>query len=426
MEVKIAVVGLGYVGLPIALTFAKRFSKVVGFDISEERVRELTAGQDVTGSASPQELKDTALKITANPGEMRGCNFFVIGVPTPVDENMVPDLAAVISASEVVGRVLTPASVIVYESTVYPGVTEEVCGPAVEKASGLKRGRDFKLAYSPERINPGDQVHTLENITKVVSAEDQQTLELVADTYSAILKAGVHRAPSIKVAEAAKVMENTQRDVNIALINELAIIFERMGISTRDVLAAAGTKWNFLKFTPGLVGGHCIGVDPYYLTARAQRLGYHPQVMLSSRRVNNGMGAYVAEMLIKLLVKNEQPIKSAKIGVCGLTFKEDVNDIRNSRVPDIIFELEKFSVKPLLHDPLANAEEVRKKYELDLVNWESLKDLDVLLLTVPHHFYREMGTKKLLSKVKSGGVVMDVKSMLDRRELPAGITYWSL
>jgi UDP-N-acetyl-D-glucosamine/UDP-N-acetyl-D-galactosamine dehydrogenase len=358
---------------------------------------------------------------------LKGCNFFVVAVPTPVDRNNVPDLTPVERASETVGKSLSRGAVVVYESTVYPGVTEEVCGPILERASGLRRGADFKLGYSPERINPGDKEHTLEKITKVVSGEDAETLERVAAVYGRVVEAGVHKAPSIKVAEAAKVIENTQRDLNIALMNELAIIFDRMGIRSSDVLAAAGTKWNFLRFKPGLVGGHCIGVDPYYLTMKAQQLGYQPEVILAGRRINNNMGSFVASRVVKLLIDADITVKGARVGVLGLTFKEDCSDIRNSKVPDILRELEQFGIRPLVHDPLASAPEAMHEYGVKLTPLEEMLELDSLILAVSHTWYLERGAAHLFDMVRAGGIVADVKSVLDptlaeRRSL----RYWSL
>jgi UDP-N-acetyl-D-galactosamine dehydrogenase len=350
----------------------------------------------------------------------------VVAVPTPVDGNNVPDLTPVVKASETVGRVVERGAIVCYESTVYPGVTEDICGPILAKTSGLKQGADFKLAYSPERINPGDKEHTLERITKVVAGEDTPTLERVAAAYGAIIDAGIHRAPSIKVAEAAKVIENTQRDINIALMNELALIFDRMGIRTSDVLAAAGTKWNFLKFRPGLVGGHCIGVDPYYLTTKAQQLGYQPEVILAGRRINNNVGPYVAQRMVKMMVNADMPVRAAKIGVLGLTFKEDCNDLRNSKVPDILNELKQFGIDALIHDPLAHAPEAQHEYGLRMASLDEFKNLDGLVFAVSHKHYLEMGQKKILSFVRDGGVVADVKSALDPAKVDRGIRYWSL
>jgi UDP-N-acetyl-D-galactosamine dehydrogenase len=338
----------------------------------------------------------------------------------------VPDLTPVERASETVGRALSRGAVVVFESTVYPGVTEEVCGPILERVSGLKRGTDFTLGYSPERINPGDKEHTIEKITKVVSGEDADTLERVAAAYGAIVEAGVHRAPSIKVAEAAKVIENTQRDLNIALMNELAIIFDRIGIRTSDVLEAAATKWNFLRFKPGLVGGHCIGVDPYYLTMKAQQLGYQPEVILAGRRINSNMGAYIAARLVKLLIESDVTVKSARVGVLGLTFKEDCSDIRNSKVVDVVRELRSFGIRALVHDPLANAAEAAREYDIKLAPLEEMQKLDALILAVSHAWYLDRGGSRLLAMVKDGGIFVDVKSALPSRAAGERVRYWSL
>ena len=347
-------------------------------------------------------------------------------VPTPVDHNNVPDLTPVVKASETVARALRKGAVVVFESTVYPGVTEDVCGPILAKVSGLKQGTDFKLGYSPERINPGDREHTLERIVKVVSGEDQATLNRVADAYGAIIQAGVHRASSIKVAEAAKVIENTQRDLNIALMNELAIIFERMDIRTADVLEAAGTKWNFLKFRPGLVGGHCIGVDPYYLTMKAQQLGYQPEVILAGRRINNNVGPYVAQRLVKMLIKQGFQVKGARVGVLGLTFKEDCNDLRNSKVPDILAELRQFGINPLIHDSRGNAAEAKHEYGVTFSALEDYRNLDGLIVAVSHQEYVQLGQSKLLGMVRDNGCFIDVKSVFSPAKLERGIEYWSL
>jgi len=422
----IAVIGLGYVGLPVALAFARKHARVVGFDISQPRVDELLRGHDRTNEVEPAELRASKLHITANPEELRAVTFFVVTVPTPIDFNRQPDLTPVVRASESVGKYLSKGAVVVYESTVYPGVTEEVCGPILERVSGLRCGVDFTLGYSPERINPGDRTHTLERIVKVVSGQDAATLDRVADVYGAIIEAGVHRAPSIKVAEAAKVIENTQRDLNIALMNELALIFDRMGIRTSDVLAAAGTKWNFLKFSPGLVGGHCIGVDPYYLTAKAESLGYHPEVILAGRRINDGMGAFIAQKLVKLLIAADLPVKRARVGVLGLTFKENVPDLRNSRVPDILGELRQFGIETLVHDPRADAHEAHEEYGVKLSPLAEFEQLDALVLAVSHSEFIAMGAAKIAALVRPGGVLIDVKSALDSTAVPAGVQYWCL
>jgi len=425
MNEKIAIIGLGYVGLPVALGFARKFPGVVGFDIDKAKVAELVRGHDRNTEVSEAELRATSLQMSADPADLADATFFVVAVPTPVDANNVPDLTPVIRASETVGRVLRPGAVVVYESTVYPGVTEEVCGPILEKVSGLPRSA-FKLGYSPERINPGDKEHTLERIVKVVSGEDAETLDRVASAYAAVVDAGVHRAQSIKVAEAAKVIENTQRDINIALMNELAIIFDKLGIRTKDVLDAAGTKWNFLKFRPGLVGGHCIGVDPYYLTTKAQQLGYQPEVILSGRRMNNHISGFIAERLAKLLIHADMPVKGAKVGVLGLTFKEDVNDLRNSKVPDILRELREFGIEPVIHDPHASAKEAEHEYGITLSSLDAFQSLDAVVFAVAHRAYLTMGPSKVFGMVKPGGVFVDVKSAFEPQHAERGIRYWSL
>ena len=426
MSERIAIIGLGYVGLPVALAFARKFPGSVGFDIHKEKVDELRRGHDRNHEVTLEELKATSLKMTCDPNDLKGITFFVVAVPTPVDKNNVPDLSPVVGASKTVGKMLAKGAVVVYESTVYPGVTEDICGPILARESGLKQAVDFKLGYSPERINPGDKEHTLERITKVVSGEDAETLDRVAAAYGAIIEAGIHRAPSIKVAEAAKVIENTQRDINIALMNELALIFDRMGIRTSDVLAAAGTKWNFLRFKPGLVGGHCIGVDPYYLTTKAQELGYQPEVILAGRRINNNVGPYVAQRLVKMLINADITVKNARIGVLGLTFKEDCNDLRNSKVPDILRELQQFGIEPLVHDPLGSAADAMHEYGVTLTPLTEFKKLDGLVLAVSHKHYMDIGQEKLFDFVKDGGVVADVKSAFDPAKVTRGIRYWSL
>jgi UDP-N-acetyl-D-galactosamine dehydrogenase len=426
MQERVGVIGLGYVGLPVALAFADRFEGTVGFDIRQGRVEALRAGHDATAEVEKERLLSSSLRFTADPADLAGVTFFVVTVPTPIDDSKRPDLTAMIKASETVGRVLKPGAVVVYESTVYPGVTEEVCGPVLERISGLRCGIDFTLGYSPERINPGDREHTLERIVKVVSGQDAATLDRVAAAYGAIVTAGVHRAPTIKVAEAAKVIENTQRDLNIALMNELAMIFDRLGINTRDVLDAAGTKWNFLKFSPGLVGGHCIGVDPYYLTAKAESVGFRPDTILAGRRINDGMGAFIANKMVKLLLASGRDGSALRVGVLGLTFKEDVPDIRNSRVPDILQELREFGIDPIIHDPHAEADEVAHEYGLTLSPLDSFSGLDALVLAVSHREYREMASTSLFGMLKAGGLLVDVKSCIPRSSLPEGIAYWSL
>jgi UDP-N-acetyl-D-galactosamine dehydrogenase len=372
------------------------------------------------------ELKATKLKITSNPQDMAGASFFIVTVPTPIDADRRPDLSPLKSACELIGPVLRPGAVVCFESTVYPGLTRDICGPLLAKVSRLRQGIDFKLGYSPERINPGDKQHRFETIVKIVAGEDEATLERVAAVYGTVVKAGLHRASSIEVAEAAKVIENTQRDLNIALMNELAIICDRLGIPTIEVLKAAGTKWNFLPFTPGLVGGHCIGVDPYYLTAKAEALGYFPQVILAGRRINDGMGAFISQRLVKMLIAAEIPVKNARIGILGLAFKEDVPDLRNSRVPDIVSELREFGIKPIVHDPLANPDEAKHEYGLSLTPLDEFRELDGLVLAVPHRRFRENGSANLFKMVRPGGIVVDVKTAIDRHGVPASLRYWSL
>ena len=424
---KIGVVGLGYVGLPVALAFSRKFEGTVGFDINSKRIINLKAGIDETGETSKEELEESPLTYADSVEAIRDCNFIVVTVPTPVDRNNNPDLSPLHSASKSVGSILKKGDIVVFESTVYPGVTEDVCGPILEEVSGLTSGKDFFLGYSPERINPGDKKNRLETIVKVVSGQNEETLRKVSEVYGAIIQAGVHEAPSIKVAEAAKVIENTQRDLNIALMNELAIIFDRINISTKDVLAAAGTKWNFLNFYPGLVGGHCIGVDPYYLTTLAEQLGYHPQVVLAGRRINDGMGKYIAQQTIKRMVNGGAQIRDSRIGVLGITFKENVPDIRNSRVPDIHAELREFGCSVISHDPIACPEEVHAEYGITLSNHSQLKDLDAVILAVSHdHYLTDASSYRLSSMLKPGGVVIDVKSALSPSDLPEGSTYWAL
>jgi UDP-N-acetyl-D-glucosamine/UDP-N-acetyl-D-galactosamine dehydrogenase len=424
-EEKIAVVGLGYVGLPVAVALAKQFKSVVGFDISARRIESLAKFDDWTGEISSDELKDSGLKVSAKPDALAGSNFFIVTVPTPIDGERRPDLSPLEGACAFIGPVLRPGSVVVFESTVYPGVTEEFCGPLLEKYSGLKQGKDFKLGYSPERINPGDKLHRLESITKIISAEDNETLQRLKRVYGAIITAGLYEAQSIKVAEAAKVLENTQRDINIALMNELAIILDRMSIRTKDVLDAAGTKWNFLKFTPGLVGGHCIGVDPYYLTSAAEAHGYHPQVILAGRRLNDDMGRFIASKTVKLLVKAGKNPNAARVGILGLTFKENVPDLRNSKVPDIARELKEFGIEALVHDPLANAEMATHEYGLKLANLSVFQNLDAVILAVNHLSYVD-DLDAVLKMLGPQGVFIDVKSAVDPQLLPPSFTYWSL
>lgn len=423
----IAVVGLGYVGLPIAVAFGKQ-GPVVGFDINKAKIAELRRGVDRTGEVSTADLKASQVQYTWEPAELKAADFIIVAVPTPINEALQPDFTALQKSSELIGSNLAPGTIVVYESTVYPGATEEVCLPILEKMSGMKAGVDFKIGYSPERINPGDKEHTLERIIKVVSAQDAESLEIVAKTYETVVKAGIHRASSIKVAEAAKVIENTQRDLNIALMNELALIFHRLGIDTKSVLEAAGTKWNFLRFSPGLVGGHCIGVDPYYLTAKAESVGYHPQVILSGRRINNGMGKFVAEQTMKLLSQLPRPVNELKVAVLGLTFKENVPDLRNSKVPDIINELREYGVQVVVHDPIAESEEAVHEYGIKLVDLKQIKDVDGVILAVAHRSFLEMGISELLKPLRDQkcGVLIDVKSILDSSKVPSSIKYWRL
>ncbi len=422
MSHRIVVIGLGYVGLPVALGFAEHFPGTIGFDISAGRVAALKAGEDITGEASSAELQASKAAFTSNPDDLKQADIFIVCVPTPIHADNQPDLRPLESASRTVGKAMRKGAIVVYESTVYPGVTEDYCGAILASVSGLKQGVDFKLGYSPERINPGDKEHTFKKIMKVVAGEDAATTKVVADIYGAVVTAGIHVAPSIKIAETAKVLENTQRDLNIALMNELALICDLMDIRTADVLAAAGTKWNFLNFRPGLVGGHCIGVDPYYLTSRAQELGYEPEVILAGRRLNDSMGRHVARRTLQLL---GDKAKGARIGLLGLTFKENVPDIRNSRVPDILAELKKSGIIAQVCDPLAQPGEVKHEYGLALEDDAAVKDLDALILAVPHQQFLS-DPMALFARLKPGGVFVDVKSAFSPDDLPAGLRYWSL
>ena len=422
----ICVIGLGYVGLPVAVEFAKRLPSVVGFDINKEKVASLKLGLDTTGEVSQKDLLGSKLIVTTSTDDIKNATFFVVAVPTPVDSANIPDFTPLIKASETVGRVLKKGDVVVYESTVYPGATEEICAPVLARVSGLKAFEDFKIGYSPERINPGDKQHTLTKIVKVVSGQDEETLDRVASIYGKIIDAGVHRASSIKVAEAAKVIENTQRDINIALINELALIFDRVGIRTKDVLEAAGTKWNFLKFSPGLVGGHCIGVDPYYLTHKAVELGYHPDVILAGRRINDSMGAFIASKVVKLLLGAGISPSKAKVTILGVTFKENVPDIRNSKVPDIGRELREYGVTPNYFDPIAASDEVRHEYGIELVSADKIVDSDCVVFAVPHEQFCVENAALVRKNVKRGGVLVDVKSMVPKDVIDPSVIYWSL
>ncbi|MEB3415621.1 nucleotide sugar dehydrogenase [Alteriqipengyuania sp. WL0013] len=426
MSERIAVLGLGYVGLPVAVALAEKFGKVTGFDVSERRVQSLQSGTDWTGEIEDDRLVAAGLELSSDPDCLRDATFLIVTVPTPIDAERRPDLGPIASACRLIGPRLSEGSVVVFESTVYPGVTDEVCGPLLAKESGLVRGRDFFLGYSPERINPGDKVHRLETITKIVAGEDEATLDRIVAVYSEVIEAGLHKAPTIKVAEAAKVIENTQRDLNIALMNEISLIFDRMGIRTTDVLAAAQTKWNFLPFTPGLVGGHCIGVDPYYLTSAAERHGYHPDVILAGRRINDEMGAYVARKAIKLLIQQGKSVNGARIGLLGLTFKENVPDLRNSKVPDIVAELREYGVEVLIHDPHVDPEEARHEYGLELVGINEIRGVDALILAVNHAEFLTDGVD-LPSRLDGKGVLLDVKSALEPQEhWPDDLVYWSL
>ena len=423
---KVSVVGLGYVGLPVAVAFGRQ-EQTIGFDINVARVAELKGGHDSTMEVEDVDLRATNILFTSDPAALKQADFHIVAVPTPIDNAKRPDMTPVLKASETIGKQLKKGDIVVYESTVYPGATEEDCVPVLERCSGLKCGVDFFVGYSPERINPGDKEHTFTKITKVVSGQTPEVLDIVAKVYESVVVAGVHRAPTIKVAESAKVIENTQRDLNIALMNELALIFQRMGIDTRDVLAAAGTKWNFLKFDPGLVGGHCIGVDPYYLTHKAQIVGYIPEVILAGRSINDNMGRYVAGQAIKLMIQSGLPVKGGIVTVLGLTFKEDVPDLRNTRVTDIINELKDYGVEVQVTDPCAHAAEAHEEYGIELIPTDKLKPAHAVVLAVPHRQYLEAGWGSIVKQLKEGaGVVIDVKAKLDRALKPANIIHWRL
>lgn len=429
-EDKLSVIGLGYVGLPIAVAFAKKLD-VIGFDINSGKVELYKKGIDMTKEVGDEALKATRAVFTSDESMLRQARFHIIAVPTPVREEHTPDLRPVIKACEIVGRNLAAGSVIVLESTVYPGVTEEICMPVLEKESGLKCGADFKLGYSPERINPGDKTHRLETIVKVVSGMDEESLDIIARVYGLVVEAGVYRAESIKVAEAAKVIENSQRDINIAFMNELSVIFNKMGINTQAVLKAAATKWNFLNFSPGLVGGHCIGVDPYYLTYKAEQLKYHSQVILSGRRINDEMGRYVVENLIKHLVKADIQIKNARVAILGFSFKENCPDIRNTKVYDIVTELREYGISAAVYDPQADRNEVKKEYGIELVPFEEIKDMDAVVIAVAHKEFLSIGKGELNTFFKATEnrhkVIFDLKGILDRKQLEkSGYNYFSL
>ncbi len=424
---KVAVVGLGYVGLPLAVKLAKHFD-VVGYDLKTERIKELAAGRDRTLEVSSVELKQARIAFTDDAFALSQCRVLIVAVPTPIDNYRIPDLGPLRRASATVGEILTPGSVVVYESTVYPGATEEECVPILEAKSELKLGSDFSVGYSPERINPGDSVHTIDKIMKIVSGSDEETADLLYRLYGKIVAAGIHRASSIKVAEAAKVIENTQRDLNIALMNELSMIFEKIGIDTIEVLEAAGTKWNFLPFRPGLVGGHCIGVDPYYLTVKAESLGYHPEMILAGRRVNDGMGKYVAERAVKMLIAAGKQVQGATIAILGITFKENVPDLRNTKVVDIIAELDDYGVRVLVNDPLADAEEAKRYYGVDLKDLTQIKAVDGVVVAVAHREYLDLGFSEIVALCGgSTKLILDVKGVFGHRQAEQhGVTYWRL
>lgn len=424
MKRKIAVVGLGYVGLPVAVSFGKD-AEVIGFDISEDRVKELKSGYDRTNEVEDEDLKETNILYTTNKEDLKKADFIIVAVPTPINKHNQPDLTSLLKASETVGTVIKNGDIIVYESTVYPGATEDDCVPVLEKNSGLEAGKDFFVGYSPERINPGDKVHTFETITKVVSGQTPEVLDIVAEVYETVVKAGVHKAATIKVAEAAKVIENTQRDVNIALMNELAVIFDKMNVSTKDVLEAAGTKWNFLKFSPGLVGGHCIGVDPYYLTHKAQELGHHPEVILAGRRINDGMAKHIASSIIKKMLKKGFSVVGANINVLGLTFKENTPDLRNTKIIDVINELRDFGLNVNVHDAEADSKEAKKFYGLDLKETNELNIEDVLVFAVPHDNYVN-NKREYLNLVSDNGLIFDIKGIIDNSDIKENQSIWRL
>lgn len=427
---KISLVGLGYVGMPIAVAFAKK-ADVIGFDISQEKVELYKSGIDPTKEVGDDVIKETTVEFTAEENKLKEAKFHIVAVPTPVNSDHTPDLRPVESASRTVGRNLTEGSIVVFESTVYPGVTEDICIPILEKESGLKCGIDFKVGYSPERINPGDKIHRLETIVKVVAGMDEESLDDIAKVYELVVDAGVHRAASIKVAEAAKVIENSQRDVNIAFMNELSIIFNKMDIDTNEVLEAAGTKWNFLNFSPGLVGGHCIGVDPYYLTYKAEQMGYHSQIILSGRRINDDMGKYVVENLVKNLIKADVPVKDAKVAILGFTFKENCPDTRNTRVIDIVNELKEYGINPMIADPEADAEEANHEYGITFNSIEDVNQMDAVIVAVGHDQFMNLEQNdfnRMFKQARNGNkVLLDIKGVLNRKEYEAaGYRYWRL
>lgn len=425
----LALVGLGYVGMPIAYAFSKKIP-TIGYDLNEEKINQYRNGYDPTAEIGNEKIAECDIQFTADSADLDKAKFFIIAVPTPVNQDHTPDLRPVIGASHTVGKHLAKGSVVVYESTVYPGVTEDICVPILEAESGLRCGTDFKVGYSPERINPGDKEHRLENIVKIVSGCDDEALDQIAKTYELVIDAGVYRAPSIKVAEAAKVIENSQRDINIAFMNELSIIFNRMGIDTLEVLRAAGTKWNFLNFTPGLVGGHCIGVDPYYLTYQAEKMGYHSQIILAGRQINDDMGAYVAQNLIKHLAKQAVPLSEARVAILGFAFKENCPDARNSKVNDIYSELKEFGIEPIVYDPVVDENDVRVIYGIDLAVEDELKELDAVIIATPHREFADFNVDffdKLFRKENSSNIVFDLKGLYDRAPFESrGYDYWRL
>lgn len=426
-KTKLSVVGLGYVGMPIAVAFAKKIS-VIGFDLNIEKIEFYKQGTDPTHEVGDEAIKNTTIEFTADESRLTEAKFHIVAVPTPVNVDHTPDLIHVEGASRILGRNLARGSVVVFESTVYPGVTEDVCVPILEKESGLKCGVDFKIGYSPERINPGDRMHRLESITKIVSGMDHESLDCIAKVYELVVQAGVHKAESIKVAEAAKVIENSQRDINIAFMNELSIIFNKMDIDTKSVLEAAGTKWNFLKFYPGLVGGHCIGVDPYYLTYKAEMLGYHSQVILSGRRINDDMGKYIAENCVKNLIAVDKTVKGAKVAILGFTFKENCPDTRNSKVFDIVKELREYGIEPLIADPEADAEEAKRLYNVKFVSDDKIENMDAVILAVAHTKFSNLTRERVDRFFGSGSkVLLDIKGLLNRKEYEgSGYNYWRL
>ena len=427
---KIGVVGLGYVGMPIAVAFAKK-SNVIGFDLNALKIEQYKSGIDPTNEVGNKAIKETTVEFTTDERKLREAKFLVVAVPTPINADKTPNLAPIENVSATIGRNLTEGSIVVYESTVYPGVTEDICIPILEKESGLKCGVDFKVGYSPERINPGDKIHRLENIVKVVSGIDNESLEEIANVYELVVEAGVHRASSIKVAEAAKVVENSQRDINIAFMNELAMVFDRMNIDTKEVIDAMNTKWNALKFYPGLVGGHCIGVDPYYFIYEAEKLGYHSQIVLSGRKINDGMGEFVADAIIKKLILANKVVKQSKVVILGLTFKENTPDTRNTKVIDIITNLKEYGINPIVIDPIANKDEARKEYGIELIDINDVHDVDCIVLATAHDMFIEMGIDKIDSLFgdvdNSEKILIDIKSVLDRSILEKeGYNYWRL